>query len=90
MAPGFDAGRSIAEAVRLGCAAVHLPLGLVGTAAVAAAHDAGLAVAVWTVSDRAGLELVRSAGVDTVITDDVALCRAVLGRGEAADGVPRP
>jgi glycerophosphoryl diester phosphodiesterase len=69
------------EAVRLGCAALHLPLGLVGTATVSAAHDAGLAVAAWTVSDRAGLELVRSAGVDTVITDDVPLCRAVLGRG---------
>ena len=83
VAPGFDAGRSIAEAVRLGCAAVHLPCGLVGTAAVASAHDAGLAVAVWTVSDRAGLELVRSAGVDTVITDDVALAprRPRPGRG---------
>jgi len=81
VAPGFDAGGSIADAVRLGCAAVHLPFGLVGTAAVGAAHDAGLAVAAWTVSDRAGLELVRSAGVDTVITDDVPLCRAVLGRG---------
>jgi len=79
--PAFDPGRSLAEAVRLGCAALHLPLGLVGTATVGAAHDAGLAVAAWTVGDRAGLELVRSAGVDTVITDDVPLCRAVLGRG---------
>jgi glycerophosphoryl diester phosphodiesterase len=90
VAPGFDPGRSLADAIRLGCAALHVPLGLVGTATVGAAHDAGLAVAAWTVSDREGLELVRSAGVDTVITDDVPLCRAVLGGGEAEDGIPRP
>lgn len=81
VAPGFEPGRSLADAVRLGCAALHLPLDLVGTATVGAARDAGLAVAAWTVSDRAGFELVRSVGVDTVITDDVRLCRAVLGRG---------
>jgi glycerophosphoryl diester phosphodiesterase len=80
VAPGFDPGRSLAEAVRLRCAALHLPLGLVGTATVGATHDAGLAVAAWTVSDPAGLELVHSAGVDTVITDDVPLCRAVLDK----------
>ncbi len=89
VAPGFDPGRSLADAVGLGCAALHLPIGLVGAAAVAAAHDAGLAVAAWTVSDRADLELVRSAGVDTVISDDVPLCRAVLGGGEAVDGIPQ-
>jgi len=90
VAPGFDPGRSLADAIRLGCAALHLPFGLVGRATVDAAHDAGLAVAAWTVSDRDGLELVRSAGVDTVITDDVRLCRAVLGRAEGEDGAPRP
>ncbi len=79
--PSFDPQRSISAATGLGCSAVHLPLGLVGAATVGAAHEAGLAVAAWTVSDRAGLELARSAGVDTVITDDVLLARTVLGRG---------
>ena len=43
-----------------------------------AARDAGLSVAAWTVADRAGLEAVLAAGVDTVITDDVAMARAAV------------
>ena len=49
-----------------------------GPATVGAAHDAGLAVAAWTVNDRPGLELARSAGVDTVVTDDVPLARRTV------------
>ena len=37
------------------------------------AHRAGLAVATWTVNDRSALAVGGRAGVDTVITDDVAL-----------------
>jgi glycerophosphoryl diester phosphodiesterase len=72
---------SIAAAADLGCAAVHLPVGLVDRATVATAHASGLAVAAWTVVDEDTLASVLEAGVDTVITDDVAMARrAVDGR----------
>ena len=58
----------------------HLPVNLVDTATVAAAHDAGLAVAAWTVADAAVLDAVLAAGVDTVITDDVAMARRAVDR----------
>ena len=76
--PSFDVGVSIAGALDLGCVAVHLPVNLVDAATVTAAHDAGLAVAAWTVADAAVLADVLDAGVDTVITDDVALARQVV------------
>jgi glycerophosphoryl diester phosphodiesterase len=76
----FDPLASIAAAADLGCTAVHLPLGLVDGPTVATAHAAGLAVAAWTVVDEASLEVVLEAGVDTVITDDVAMARRVVDR----------
>jgi glycerophosphoryl diester phosphodiesterase len=45
---------------------------------VAEAHAAGLSVAAWTVNDRAQLASLASLGVDTVITDDVALAVSAL------------
>jgi glycerophosphoryl diester phosphodiesterase len=76
--PSFDAGVGISGALDLGCAAVHLPVNLVDTASVTAAHDVGLAVAAWTVADVAVLAAVLDAGVDTVITDDVAAARRAV------------
>ena len=76
--PSFDARSGIAAAVELGCAAVHLPVNLVDAATVDAAHEVGLAVAAWTVADAGVLAAVLDAGVDTVITDDVALARRVV------------
>ena len=67
-----------------GCAAVHLPSPLVDGPTVDRAHAAGLAVAAWTVADGDDLAAVLAAGVDTVITDDVALAR------RAVDGPERP
>jgi glycerophosphoryl diester phosphodiesterase len=55
-------------------------LGLVDGPTVATAHAAGLAVAAWTVAAEASLEVVLDAGVDTVITDDVAMARRVVDR----------
>ena len=46
------------------------------------AHEAGLAVAAWTVNDRADLRSAWRPGVDTVITDDVTL--ALPGRRRRA------
>ncbi len=77
----FDPLASIAAAADLGCAAVHLPVGLVDGPTVATAHAAGLEVAAWTVADQATLAAVLAAGVDTVITDDVAMARRAVDRG---------
>jgi glycerophosphoryl diester phosphodiesterase len=79
--PAFDVATAVTGAVGLGCAAVHLPVGLVSATAVATAHDAGLAVAAWTVADRAVLDRVLGAGVDTVVTDDVVMTRRVVDQG---------
>ena len=77
----FDPLASIAAAADLGCAAVHLPVGLVDGPTVATAHAAGLEVAAWTVADESTLAAVLAAGVDTVITDDVAMSRRAVDRG---------
>ncbi len=74
-----DPTASVAAAAGLGCAAVHPELSMLTTALVDRAHAAGLSVATWTARDRPGLLAARSAGVDTVITDDVALAVSVLG-----------
>ncbi len=74
----FDPDTAITGAVDLGCAAVHLPIGLVTPETVAAAHGAGLAVAAWTVADPSVLATVLAAGVDTVVTDDVAMARLAV------------
>jgi glycerophosphoryl diester phosphodiesterase len=76
--PAFAPASSIEAAVALGCTAVHLPVGLVDGPTVAAAHDVGLAVAAWTVADADTLAAVLAAGVDTVITDDVAVARRAV------------
>jgi glycerophosphoryl diester phosphodiesterase len=76
----FDHATAVTGAVDLGCAAVHLPLGLVTPDSVAAAHAAGLDVAAWTVADEQGLATVLGAGVDTIVTDDVALARRAVDR----------
>ena len=75
-----DPPASVAAARGFGCRAVHPNLAMLSGDLVAEAHDAGLAVATWTVEDRAGMVAARSAGVDAVITDDVTLALGVLGR----------
>jgi glycerophosphoryl diester phosphodiesterase len=76
----YDADAAVAVAVGQGCTAIHLPVSLVSEASVDAAHAAGLAVAVWTVADESVLARVLGAGVDTVITDDVAMVRRAVDR----------
>jgi glycerophosphoryl diester phosphodiesterase len=46
--------------------------------AVERAHDAGVEVVCWTVDDREVVLRLREAGVDAVITNDVALVRDAL------------
>jgi glycerophosphoryl diester phosphodiesterase len=76
--PSFDVAEATAAATGLGCAAVHLPVPLVDAASVGRARDAGLAVAAWTVADADALAEVLAAGVDTVVTDDVAMARRAV------------
>lgn len=59
----------VSRAEGLGCAYVHPHHELVDEAAVALAHDRGLAVNAWTVPSRAVVEALRGAGVDGVIVD---------------------
>ncbi len=77
----FDPVTAVTGAVDLGCAAVHLPIALVSGATVDVAHDAGLVVAAWTVADEGALVTVLGAGVDTIVTDDVALVRRAVDAG---------
>ncbi len=74
----FDPDAAITAAVGLGCVAIHLPVGLVSAESVGAAHAVGLSVAAWTVADETVLARVLDAGVDTVITDDVAMARRAV------------
>lgn len=62
-----------------GSHAIHPHLHLVSKGLVAAAHDAGMVVAAWTVNEPSDLRAVKEAGVDTVITDDVALALRTVG-----------
>jgi glycerophosphoryl diester phosphodiesterase len=78
LAGWFDPAEAVWAAVSRGCTALHPNIDLVHADLVEEAHDAGLSVAVWTVNDRALLQTMVEIGVDTVITDDVALALAVL------------
>jgi glycerophosphoryl diester phosphodiesterase len=71
--------RSLVEvAVDHAVGALHPWVLTVGAEAVAAAHAKGLEVATWTVNARDDLERMARLGVDTVITDDVALALEVV------------
>jgi glycerophosphoryl diester phosphodiesterase len=59
----------VAEAAAGGFAAVHPFVSVVDAALVAQAHEAGLAVNVWTVNAEADLRAMVEAGADVVITD---------------------
>jgi glycerophosphoryl diester phosphodiesterase len=78
LAGWFDPAEAVRAAVSRGCTSLHPHVDLVSAGLVDEAHDAGLSVAVWTVNDRAVLQTMVEIGVDTVITDDVALALAVL------------
>ena len=58
---------------RLGCVSIHLKHALVTQALVTEIHAAGFRVAVWTVNDPVQARELISWGVDSVITDALAL-----------------
>jgi glycerophosphoryl diester phosphodiesterase len=68
-----DPGAMVEIAVDHGVGALHPWVLTVDAEGVTAAHAAGLELATWTVNARHDLERMARLGVDTVITDDVAL-----------------
>lgn len=70
-----------ATAVELGCAVVcpHDTTEGLDAAGVAAAHEAGLDVLVWTVDDPARLRVLAEIGVDALCTNDPAGAIRALG-----------
>lgn len=80
VASWFDPATCVALALEHGCRALHPHVSLLDAALMGAAVEAGLSVATWTVNDPASVRRAADLGVDTLITDDVTLARATLGR----------
>lgn len=72
--PGADPAAALSTASELGCVAVHPHHSLVDAAFVERAHERGLAVNAWTVTDRSTADRLRQAGADGVIADTPAVC----------------
>jgi glycerophosphoryl diester phosphodiesterase len=70
--PSLDAAGALGLATGLGCVALHPHIGAVTPALVTEANAAGLAVTTWAVNDAADLQRALTAGVDGVVTDEVA------------------
>lgn len=68
----------VAAAARRGCAAVHPHAALVDAGFVAAAHEAGLAVTVWTVDDPVRMAELAADGVDGIVTNVPDVARQAL------------
>lgn len=73
-----DPGRTVARAAEAGHVALHPWDVLVDAALVDAAHQAGLAVNVWTVDDPARMVELAALGVDGIITNMPDVARAAL------------
>ena len=82
--PSFDVAAAVAGAVDLGCAAIHLPVPLVDRGHRDRGPRRRPGRGRLDGGDGGRLAAVLAAGVDTVITDDVALAR------RAVDGCRRP
>lgn len=87
----LEDGRDLVEvAVSAGHAAVHPHHGSATPEFVATAHDAGLAVNVWTVNDPERIVDLASIGVDGVCTDVPDDALRALGRRAGAEPGIRP
>jgi glycerophosphoryl diester phosphodiesterase len=61
----------------------QIPIGLATAPFIGRAHDAGLAVHVWTVNDAAGMSKLLDLGADGIMTDQTELLRDVMiSRGQ--------
>jgi len=72
---------AVAAAVASGCVAVNPWDPCVSSESIARAHDAGLAVNVWTVDDPDRIRQLAEWGADAVITNRPAVALSALGRG---------
>ncbi|MBX3459580.1 MAG: glycerophosphodiester phosphodiesterase [Planctomycetes bacterium] len=77
--PGRGWQRAIEFAVDHGLRGINLSQRTATRSLVAQIHDAGLRCAVYTVNDVKGVRKLAAWGVNGLITDDVHLCREVLG-----------
>jgi len=81
-----DPQRRLQEAVARGYQALHPFVAGVGPELVAGAHEAGLALNVWTVNSEGDLAAMVGLGVDAVITDRLpaalAIARGAAGQAE--------
>jgi len=78
--PGLDAAGLVERAVALGCTLLLPSRSDADASVIHSAHEAGLAVAAWTVNDATQLLGAIEAGVDGVITDDVTEVVAARNR----------
>lgn len=69
----------VARAAERGHAGIHPIDRMADAALVAAAHDAGLFVNVWTVDDPVRIRALADLGVDGVITNEPDVARSALG-----------
>jgi glycerophosphoryl diester phosphodiesterase len=74
-----DFHEALATAVEAGFGALNVHFKKLPADGIAAAHERGVAVNVWTVNDEATMRDLMAAGVDTLITDDPALALALRG-----------
>ncbi|HEX9066140.1 MAG TPA: glycerophosphodiester phosphodiesterase family protein, partial [Streptosporangiaceae bacterium] len=81
-------GRALAPAfARRGVRCAQLPVSMAQAALLGRAHEAGLAVHIWTVNDRALMNSLLDLGVDGLMTDNTELLREVLiARGQWHQG----
>lgn len=71
--PLLSIGKGLARAIAAGNDELHAHVSVVAaTRSVAAVHEAGLRLAVWTVTSDARARRLRKLGVDAVICDDPA------------------
>ncbi|HET9894847.1 MAG TPA: glycerophosphodiester phosphodiesterase family protein [Streptosporangiaceae bacterium] len=77
-------GRMLAGAfARRGVKCAQLPMGLASAPLIARAHEAGLAVHIWTVNEAALMSSLLDLGVDGIMTDQTELLRDVMiSRGQ--------
>jgi glycerophosphoryl diester phosphodiesterase len=61
----------------------QIPIGLASASFIGRAHDAGLAVHVWTINDASVMSRLLDLGVDGIMTDETELLRDVMiSRGQ--------
>jgi glycerophosphoryl diester phosphodiesterase len=80
VASWFEPAACVPLAIEHGCRALHPHVSLLDESLMDGARDAGLAVSTWTVNRRSLIRSAMALGVDTVITDDVTLALAAVGR----------